>query len=65
MFYDAESRSILARERNELLQAGFSESDHRARRWLSARLIAAGERLAPRKCESVPGRSTNRTRAAY
>ena len=65
MFYDAESRSVLAQERSELLKAGYVESDHRARRWLSDRLIATGERLAPRKYRGSPERSNTRTRAAY
>ena len=49
MFYDAETHSLLARERVELLraQATGPHAEHRARRWLSNRLIAAGRRLAP------------------
>jgi hypothetical protein len=65
VFYDADSRSLLAQERSETLHAVFEASEHRARRWLSARLIAAGEKLHPRKCESHPERSSGRTRAAY
>ena len=65
MFYDAESRTMLARERNELLHAGFSEGEQRVRRWLSKSLIAAGEKVAPGKCAGMPERSTTRTRAAY
>jgi hypothetical protein len=66
MFCDAESRSVLAEERIAALHTAFAPSQHRARQWLSTRLIAAGERLAPvGKCRSVPERSNTRTRAAY
>jgi hypothetical protein len=49
MFYDVENRTLVARERVELLrtQAERHMGEQRARRWLSARLIAAGVRLAP------------------
>ena len=53
--YDVESRNIIAQEHAELLraQAQGNPGEHRARRWLSERLIAAGVRLAP---ESAPRR---------
>jgi hypothetical protein len=49
MLYDIETRTLIAAERAELLrrQAEHMTNDHRTRRWLSAHLIAAGERLAP------------------
>jgi hypothetical protein len=49
MFYDVESRKLIAEERAALLraQAGNGDGDQRARRWLSDHLISAGERLAP------------------
>jgi hypothetical protein len=55
LLYDVEARNIIAHEYAELLraQAAGNFGDHRARRWLSERLIAAGMRLAP---ESVPRR---------
>jgi hypothetical protein len=49
MFYDVETRSLIARERAALLRAE-AETYARgqvARRWLSQQLIAAGVRLAP------------------
>jgi hypothetical protein len=51
MLYDIETRKLIAAERAELLraQAQSTPSDHRTRRWLSAHLIAAGERLAPER----------------
>ena len=48
MLYDVETRSFLARERNEVLKSAATANghrDHRARRWLAGRLIAAGRRL--------------------
>jgi hypothetical protein len=55
LLYDVEARNIIAQEHAELLraQAEGSSGEHRARRWLSEQLIAAGVRLAP---ESAPGR---------
>lgn len=50
MFYDVESRKLIAQERAALLRAqarNGSGGDQRARRWLSDHLISAGERLAP------------------
>jgi hypothetical protein len=48
MLYDVETRKLIAAEHAELLRAQTRSGtrDHRARRWLSSRLIAAGERLA-------------------
>jgi hypothetical protein len=56
MLYDVETRSFLARERNEVLRAAAianSRRDHPARRWLAARLVAAGRRLEP-ECAPRP-----------
>jgi len=50
MLYDVETRSLVARERVETLRADAALSggaDHKARRWLAGRLIAAGRRLEP------------------
>ena len=49
MFYDVESRKLIAEERAALLraQARNGDGDQRARRWISDHLISAGERLAP------------------
>jgi hypothetical protein len=49
MFYDVETRSLIARERAVLLQAEAESyaGGRAARRWLSKQLIAAGVRLAP------------------
>jgi hypothetical protein len=49
MLYDVETRSLIARERVATLRAdaALSGADHPARRWLAARLIAAGRRLEP------------------
>ena len=49
LLYDVESRNIIAQEHAELLraQAEGHSREHRARRWLSEHLIAAGVRLAP------------------
>src|SRR5256885_36479 len=43
LLYDVESRNIIAQEHAELLraQAQGNPGEHRARRWLSERLIAA------------------------
>jgi hypothetical protein len=51
MLYDVEIRKLIAAERADLLQAQAEERprDPRTRRWLSERLIAAGERLAPER----------------
>jgi hypothetical protein len=51
MLYDVETRKLIAEERGELLraQARHGADDHRARRWLSDRMISAGERLAPER----------------
>jgi hypothetical protein len=51
MLYDIETRKLIAAERAELLRAQAQDAmyDHRTRRWLSARLIAAGERLSPER----------------
>jgi hypothetical protein len=53
MFYDVESRKLIAQERAALLQAEAQNGsgDQRARRWLSDHLISAGERLAPSGCQ--------------
>ena len=53
LLYDVESRNIIAQEHAKLLraQAEGHSREHRARRWLSEHLIAAGVRLAP---ESAP-----------
>ena len=53
LLYDVETRNIIAQEHAELLraQAEGHSREHRARRWLSEHLIAAGVRLAP---ESAP-----------
>jgi hypothetical protein len=56
VLYDVETRSFLARERNEVLHAAAianSHRDHPARRWLAARLIAAGRRVEP-ECAPRP-----------
>lgn len=49
MLYDLETRRLIAEERVALLraQAQTGPREQRARRWLSDRLISAGERLAP------------------
>jgi hypothetical protein len=49
MFYDVQSRKLIAEERAALLraQAQNGNGDQRAWRWLSDHLISAGERLAP------------------
>jgi len=49
MFYDVETRSLIARERAELLRSERKRyaREQAARRWLSEHLIAAGVRLAP------------------
>ena len=49
LLYDVEARNIIAREHAELLRAEAERNagEHRARRWLSEHLIAAGVRLAP------------------
>jgi hypothetical protein len=50
VLYDIEIRSLIAREHVELLRTEATlgaASQRRARRWLSERLIAAGNRLAP------------------
>ena len=49
MFYDIETRMLIAQEHVELLraQAENSPGNQRTRRWLSKHLIAAGMRLAP------------------
>ena len=60
MLHDIETRSLIAREHVELLRAEATlgaASQRRARRWLSERLIAAGNRLAP---ECQPGREAVR-----
>jgi len=49
MFYDVESRVLIASERAELLRTESTTyaREQAARRWLSEHLIAAGVRLAP------------------
>lgn len=59
LLYDVEARNMIAQEHAELLraQAAGRSGERRARRWLSERLIAAGERLAP---ECAPRRQPAR-----
>ncbi len=48
--YDVETRLLLAREHTETLKTPVAEPRHAAdpaRRWLAARLIAAGRRVEP------------------
>jgi hypothetical protein len=49
MLTDVESRKLIAEEHVRLLRAHAEPrlGEHRARRWLSQRLIAAGVRLEP------------------
>jgi hypothetical protein len=49
MFYDIETRMLIAQEHMELLRAQAENypGNQRTRRWLSEHLIAAGMRLAP------------------
>jgi hypothetical protein len=56
LVYDLDTRLMIAREHAELLrtQAATNRSgNQRARRWLSARLIAAGRKLEP-ECPPQP-----------
>jgi hypothetical protein len=59
LLYDVEARNMIAQEHAELLraQAAGRSGERRARRWLSERLISAGERLAP---ECAPRRQPAR-----
>ncbi len=56
MLYDVESRTLIAHEHVEFLRThaeGGRDLGRAARRWLSERLIGAGNRLAP---DCKPGR---------
>jgi hypothetical protein len=56
LVYDLDTRLMIAREHAELLRAQAATNrsgNQRARRWLSARLIAAGRKLEP-ECPPQP-----------
>jgi hypothetical protein len=59
LLYDVEARNIIAREHAEDLRADAAgnSGEHRARRWISEQLIAAGVRLAPEPAPRRPARA--------